>query len=315
MKFYCNKVIGFTKKAVRLSIGGGYIKIAYYDYIGNIDIAGNWIFYGDNDGLVYGKNRRKSKKRATRLIRDRICTFNAKEAIMENSLPKHIAIIMDGNGRWAKKRFMPRSFGHRAGAQTLNKLLKEADKIGIEHITVYAFSTENWTRPKDEVNSLMNLLREYIDDYIKDNETSNIKIDSIGDLSRLDEDLRNKINTLKEISSCKKGLNLHIGLNYGGRDEIMRAVKKMYGELKSGNIKESDINEELFSSYLDTKGIPDPELIIRTSGEMRLSNFLPWQTTYSEIYISDKLWPDFNINELNKAIEHYKNRDRRFGGR
>lgn len=234
---------------------------------------------------------------------------------MNNSLPEHIAIIMDGNGRWAKKRFMPRSFGHRAGAQALNKLLKEADKLGIKHMTVYAFSTENWSRSKEEVDSLMKLLREYIDDYIKDNETSSVKIDSIGDLSKLDEDLQIKIEKLKKISSVKEGLNLHIALNYGGRDEIIRAVKKMYQDIEDGIISNDDISERLFSEYLDTKGIPDPELIIRTSGEMRLSNFLPWQSTYSEIYISDKQWPDFDIDELNKAIEHYKNRERRFGGR
>ena len=234
---------------------------------------------------------------------------------MDNSLPRHIAIIMDGNGRWAKKRFMPRSFGHRAGAQTLNKLLKEADKIGIEHITVYAFSTENWVRSDDEVNTLMNLLKEYIEDYIKDNSKSNIKIDAIGDLSRLDEDLQNKIKKLEKISSHKKGLNLHIGLNYGGRDEIVRAAKKIFEDIEKGNILKNDINENLFSSYLDTKNIPDPELVIRTSGEQRLSNFLPWQSVYSEFYFTDKLWPDFDIKELAKAVEQFKNRERRFGGR
>jgi len=234
---------------------------------------------------------------------------------MENFLPEHIAIIMDGNGRWAKKRFMPRSFGHRAGAQTLNKLLKEADKMGIKHITVYAFSTENWSRSDDEVSSIMNLLREYIEDYIKDNENSNIKIDSIGDLSRLDEDLRGKIETLEKISSAKPGLNLHIALNYGGRDEIVRASKKMFSDIKKNIVTENDIDERLFSFYLDTGKIPDPELVIRTSGELRLSNFLLWQSAYSEFYFSDKLWPDFDINELKKAIEQFKNRNRRFGGR
>ncbi len=234
---------------------------------------------------------------------------------MDNSLPRHIAIIMDGNGRWAKKRFMPRSFGHRAGAQALNKLLKEADKIGIEHITVYAFSTENWTRSEEEVSALMGLLREYIDDYIKDNENSNIKIDAIGDLSRLDLELQSKIKKLEEISSHKKGLNLHIGLNYGGRDEIIRAIKKLCLDVGKGSVSENEIDEKLFSSYLDTKDIPDPELVIRTSGEQRLSNFLPWQSVYSEFYFTDKLWPDFDIKELAKAVEQFKNRERRFGGR
>lgn len=234
---------------------------------------------------------------------------------MDNSLPKHIAIIMDGNGRWAKKRFMPHSFGHRAGAQALNKLIKEADKLGIEHITVYAFSTENWTRPKEEVDSLMDLMREYIDDYIKDNKKSNIRVDAIGDLSRLALDLQEKIKRLEEISSIKTGLRLHIAINYGGRDEIVRAVKKICGEVYDGKIGNSDINEETFSRYLDTKDIPDPELIVRTSGELRLSNFLMWQSAYSEIYITDKLWPDFDINELLKAIKQYQSRERRFGGR
>ncbi len=234
---------------------------------------------------------------------------------MEKTLPKHIAIIMDGNGRWAKKRFMPRSFGHRAGAQALNKLLKEADKLGIQHLTVYAFSTENWKRSDDEVSALMNLLREYIQDYIDDNEKSNIKIDAIGDLSKLDEDLQDKIHKLEEISSVKKGLNLHIALNYGGRDEIIRAMKNMYNDIKNGNISESEISETTFSGYLDTKNIPDPELVIRTSGELRLSNFLPWQSAYSEFYFTDKLWPEFDIKELNKAIEQFSNRERRFGGR
>lgn len=234
---------------------------------------------------------------------------------MEKSLPEHIGIIMDGNGRWAKKKFMPRIFGHRAGAQTLNKLLKEADKIGIKHITVYAFSTENWKRSKEEVEGLLKLLREYIGDYIKDNEKSNIKIDAIGDLSVLDLDLQEKIQELERISSHKKGLNLHIALNYGGRDEIVRAVKKVAKEYYENGTDISELTEKSFSEYLDTARIPDPELIIRTSGELRLSNFLAWQSAYSEFYFTDKLWPEFDIKELLKAVEQYQNRDRRFGGR
>ena len=234
---------------------------------------------------------------------------------MENSLPKHIAIIMDGNGRWAKKRFMPRKLGHRAGAQALNKLVQEANKMGIEHITVYAFSTENWKRSEEEVSALMDLLKEYIGDYIKDNAKSNVKIDVIGDLSKFDQELQDKINELTEISFMKTGLNLHIALNYGGRDEIVRGIKKLYDDLKNGLISENDISEDTFSSYLDTKNIPDPELIIRTSGELRLSNFLPWQAAYSEFYFTDKLWPDFDIKEFKKAIEQFQSRDRRFGGR
>ncbi len=234
---------------------------------------------------------------------------------MAKEIPKHIGIIMDGNGRWAKKRFLPRILGHRRGAEALDRLLKAADGMGIEHITVYAFSTENWKRAEDEVSGLMNLMREYIQDYIRDNETSRLKIDSIGDLSVLDEDIQQNIKLLKEISKDKPGINLHIAINYGGRDEIKRAFKTMANAIKSGEIAPDEISEELIASYLDTAGVPDPELIIRTSGEYRLSNFLPWQSAYSEFYFTDKLWPDFTIDDLKDAIASYQNRDRRFGGR
>lgn len=234
---------------------------------------------------------------------------------MAKEIPKHIGIIMDGNGRWAKKRFLPRILGHRRGAEALDRLLKAADGMGIEHITVYAFSTENWKRANDEVSGLMNLMREYIQDYIRDNETSRLKIDSIGDLSVLDEDIQQNIKLLKEISKDKPGINLHIAINYGGRDEIKRAFKTMADAIKSGEIAPGEISEELIASYLDTAGVPDPELIIRTSGEYRLSNFLPWQSAYSEFYFTDKLWPDFTIDDLKDAIASYQNRDRRFGGR
>lgn len=234
---------------------------------------------------------------------------------MDDSLPHHIAIIMDGNGRWAKKRFMPKSIGHRNGANALDKIVNEADKMGIKHITAYAFSTENWKRSKEEVDYLMNLIREYINDYIKDNKNSNVKIDVIGDISVLDNDLQKKIKLLEELSYAKKGLNLHIALNYGGRDEIKRAVKKLSYDVLQKNIDIESIDEALIGNYLDTKGIPDPELLIRTSGEFRISNFLLWQTAYSEFYFSDKLWPDFTIKDFLQAIEEYKNRDRRFGGR
>lgn len=234
---------------------------------------------------------------------------------MDSLLPQHIAIIMDGNGRWAKKRFLPKKMGHRAGAQALNRLIKEADKMGLKHMTVYAFSTENWKRSDDEVTALMKLLKEYISDYIRDNETSNIKIDAIGDIEALDEDLQARIRKLEEVSSVKTGMNLHIALNYGGRDELVRAFKKMNTAVKNGLLKEEEITEKTVSAYLDTKDIPDPELIIRTSGELRLSNFLAWQSAYSEFYFTDKLWPDFKIDDLKAAIEQFGNRDRRFGGR
>lgn len=237
------------------------------------------------------------------------------EVIMERALPKHIAIIMDGNGRWAKKRLLPKKMGHKAGADALKKLLKRIEKTDIEHITVYAFSTENWKREKQEVDDLMKLLKDYIGQYIKDNETSNLKIDTIGDISALSEDLQKDLAHLKEISSKKTGLNLHIALNYGGRDEIVRAIKHISNDVKNGNIAIEDITENLFSSYLDTKEYNDPELIVRTSGELRTSNFLVWQSAYSEFYFSDKLWPDFTFEDLEQAINAYQKRERRFGGR
>ena len=237
------------------------------------------------------------------------------EVIMERALPKHIAIIMDGNGRWAKKRLLPKKMGHKAGADALKKLLKRIEKTDIEHITVYAFSTENWKREKQEVDDLMKLLKDYIGQYIKDNETSNLKIDTIGDISALSEDLQKDLAHLKEISSKKTGLNLHIALNYGGRDEIVRAIKHISNDVKNGDIAIEDITENLFSSYLDTKEYNDPELIVRTSGELRTSNFLVWQSAYSEFYFSDKLWPDFTFEDLEQAINAYQKRERRFGGR
>lgn len=234
---------------------------------------------------------------------------------MERALLKHIAIIMDGNGRWAKKRLLPKKMGHKAGADALKKLLNKIEKTDIEHITVYAFSTENWKREKQEVDDLMKLLKDYIGQYIKDNETSNLKIDTIGDISALSEDLQKDLGHLKEISSKKTGLNLHIALNYGGRDEIVRAIKNIYNDVKNGDILIDDITESLFSSYLDTKEYDDPELIVRTSGELRTSNFLVWQSAYSEFYFSDKLWPDFTFEDLEQAINAYQKRERRFGGR
>lgn len=232
---------------------------------------------------------------------------------MSKEIPKHVAIIMDGNGRWAKKRLLPKALGHRAGGQALNKLIRKIDEFGIEHITVYAFSTENWSRSKEEVKSLMNLLREYIAEYIRDSKNNNIKIDFIGDLTVLDKDLQEDIAELENVSQHKTGTNLHIALNYGSRDEIIRAVKSLYEDIKLEKV--SDINEQIFSKYLDTKKYVDPELIIRTSGEYRLSNFLLWQAAYSEFYFTDKLWPDFTFDDFMDAIKYYQGRDRRFGGR
>jgi len=223
------------------------------------------------------------------------------------NLPKHIALIMDGNGRWAKKRGLPRNMGHKAGASALEKLLKEAAKIGIENITVYAFSTENRSRPKDEIDYLMGLMSDYIDDNIAKVKSNNYRIRIIGNRDMLDKMLNDKINNLEELTKDKTGLAFNIALFYGGRDEIVRAVRKTVNEGLS------EITEASFAKHLDTAMIPDPDLIIRTSGEKRLSNFLIWQSAYSEIYFSDKYWPDFNIEYLKEAILDYQNRERRFG--
>ena len=233
---------------------------------------------------------------------------------MGREVPKHIGIIMDGNGRWAKKRFLPRAMGHRQGAQALDKLTKEAEGLGVEYITVYAFSTENWKRSKDEVDSIMGLLREYINRFFSD-KNSILKIRSAGDLTALSPDLQADIEKLKEQSKDRPGMTLTIAINYGGRDEIRRAVTKIAEEVKAGKIQPEDINDQMISDNLDTAGIPDPELIIRTSGEFRTSNFLMWQSAYSDYYITDKLWPDFNVGDLKDAIKAYQTRDRRFGGR
>lgn len=230
-------------------------------------------------------------------------------------VPKHIGIIMDGNGRWAKKRLMPRVLGHKQGAKTLDVLLNSAKGLGVEHITVYAFSTENWKRTEEEVSGIMGILREYINKYFRDYINSDFRVDSIGDLSALTPELQKDIAELKEVSKDKKGIHLTIAMNYGGRDELKRAIKQIAQDAKDNKIDVNDINEELISSYLDSAGTPDPELIIRTSGELRTSNFLMWQSAYSEYYITDKLWPDFTIEDFKEAISVYQNRDRRFGGR
>lgn len=230
-------------------------------------------------------------------------------------IPKHIGIIMDGNGRWAKKRMLPRVFGHRQGAKALDTLLNNAKGLGVEHITVYAFSTENWSRAEEEVSGIMGILKEYINKYFKEYADSDFRVDSIGDLSALTPELQKDINNLKEASKNKKGIHLTIAMNYGGRDEITRAVKKIAQDVKENKLNTEDITQELISNYLDSAGTPDPELIIRTSGELRTSNFLMWQSAYSEYYITDKLWPDFTIDDFKDAIKSYQSRDRRFGGR
>lgn len=232
-----------------------------------------------------------------------------------NAVPQHIGIIMDGNGRWAKKRFLPKVMGHRKGAEALDKLLKDAENTGVKHITVYAFSTENWKRSKEEVSGLMTLLREYINKYFIENESLTLRVTSAGDLTALTPDLQADIERLKEISKNRTGINLCIAINYGGRDELTRAVRKIAKRVSEGEINPDDISEDMISQNLDTSGVPDPELIIRTSGEYRTSNFLLWQSAYSEYYFTDKLWPDFTIDDLNDAIAYYQGIDRRFGGR
>lgn len=230
------------------------------------------------------------------------------------NVPQHVAIILDGNGRWAKKKHLPRNMGHAQGSKTVERIIEDAYDLGIKYLTVYAFSTENWKRPKDEVDALMKLLRDYLKNCIKRANKNNMKVRVIGDVSRLDEDLQKRIAELKEASKDNTGINFTIALNYGSRDEMVRAMKHMADDLQSGKLQKEDITEEFFNSYLDTKELPDPDLLIRTSGEQRLSNYLLWQLAYTEFYFTDIYWPDFNKEELEKAIRKYNDRDRRFGG-
>ena len=230
------------------------------------------------------------------------------------NIPKHVAIILDGNGRWAKKRFLPRNAGHAAGAKNVEKIIKDAHDMGIEYITMYAFSTENWNRLDDEVKALMKLLRNYLSDCIERANKNNMIVKVIGKRERLDQDILDRIDELEECSKNNTGITFIIALNYGSRDEITRATKKMAKAVADGELNPDDITEDTVNSYLDTAGIPDPDLLIRTSGEIRLSNYLLWQLAYTEFYFTDVLWPDFNKEELKKAIIKYNERDRRFGG-
>jgi len=232
-----------------------------------------------------------------------------------DKVPAHIAIIMDGNGRWAKSRFMPRTYGHKVGVETIRKVVKECSRLGVKYLTLYAFSTENWKRPKDEVDELMKLLAKYMKDAMKLSVKNNMRVRIIGDKSGLSDELNSLIAKLEDVSKDFTGLQLQIAVNYGGRDEIKRAIEHIVDDAAGGVISKENINEELISSYLDTKNLPDPDLLIRTSGELRVSNFLLWQIAYSEFYITDTLWPDFDKDELLKAVESYSKRQRRFGGR
>ncbi|MDD5936090.1 MAG: isoprenyl transferase [Clostridiales bacterium] len=232
----------------------------------------------------------------------------------EYKIPQHIAIIMDGNGRWAKKKHMPRNFGHSKGSQVVEKIGKAAYDMGVKYVTVYAFSTENWSRPQEEVNKLMELLHDYMKDCVKKSKRDNMRVRVIGDITRLDEELQKSIIELEEISKDNTGLNFQVALNYGGRDEITRAMRKIAAKVANGILKPEEITEEVVANHLDTASIPDPDLLIRTSGEQRLSNYLPWQLAYTEFYFTDVLWPDFDKKELQKAIDYYNGRERRFGG-
>ena len=228
-----------------------------------------------------------------------------------SKLPRHIAIIMDGNGRWAKKRGLPRTAGHAAGAETFRRIATYCQKLGVEHFTVYAFSTENWKRPPEEVSAIMSLLDTYLREAIEKMERDNVRLKILGDTSVLSPELRELIAETDEISGHVHGMQANICINYGGRDEIIRAVRAYAEKYKATG---EDITEESFSNLLYTAGIPDPELIIRPSGEYRLSNFLMWQSAYSEFYFTDTLWPDFDERELDRALISYQSRDRRFGG-
>lgn len=233
----------------------------------------------------------------------------------EENLPKHIAIIMDGNRRWAKSKNMPVSFGHKEGAKTLEKIVRYANKIGIKYITVYAFSTENWKRTTEEVIALMNLFQSYLDDYSKRADSENIKVKIIGNRQGLSEKMQKSIEKCMERTKDNTGITFNIALNYGGRDEITNAVKHIAEKIQNKEINIEDITEQMISDNLYIAEQPDPDLLIRTSGELRLSNFLPWQLAYTEFLFVDKNWPDFNEKDLDDAIEVYKSRNRKFGAK
>ena len=230
-------------------------------------------------------------------------------------IPQHIAIILDGNGRWAKAKGMPRNYGHTAGARNVETVCQAAHDLGVKYVTMYAFSTENWNRPEGEVEALMKLLESYLKNCIKTADKNNMRVRVIGDTTRLSERFQERIRELEAASAKNDGLNLQIAINYGSRDEMTRAMRRMSEDVAAGKRKPEEITESVFEEYLDTAGIPDPDLMIRTSGELRLSNYLLWQLAYAEFYVTDCLWPDFDQKELEKAIVAYNSRERRFGGR
>ena len=231
----------------------------------------------------------------------------------ELKIPNHVAIILDGNGRWAKAKGMPRNYGHVQGAKTVEVICEEAYKMGIQYLTVYAFSTENWNRPKDEVDALMKLLRNYMKTCLKTAAKNRMCVRVIGDKTKLDEDIRTRIEELEEATKDNDGLHFQIAINYGGRDELVRAVRQIAAKTQQGELKAEEISEELIADTLDTKGIPEPDLLIRTCNEQRISNFLLWQLAYTEFYFTPVAWPDFTKEELEKAVEAYNHRDRKYG--
>lgn len=228
-------------------------------------------------------------------------------------IPNHVAIILDGNGRWAKAKGMPRNYGHVQGAKAVEAICEDAYNMGIRYLTVYAFSTENWNRPQEEVDALMKLLRNYLKTCLKRARKNNMCVRVLGDKSRLDEDIRSRIEELEQATEGFTGLHFQIALNYGGRDEIVRAVRKLAARVAAGELKPEDIVEETVDESLDTAGIPAPDLLIRTCNEQRISNFLLWQLAYTEFYFTPVAWPDFNKEELEKAVEAYNHRERRYG--
>ena len=233
----------------------------------------------------------------------------------KTNIPNHIAIIMDGNRRWAREREIDYRLGHKEGAKTLEKIVRYSKKVGIKYITVYAFSTENWKRSEEEVGALMLLLKTYLDDYSKRADSENIKVKVLGDISALSEGLQKSIKKCEERTKDNDGILFCIGINYGGRDEIVHAVKNIAEDVKNNKLDVDDISEKLIDDYLYTAGIPDPDLVIRTSGELRTSNFLPWQIVYSEFLFLDKYWPDFSEEDIDLAIEEYQRRNRKFGAK
>ena len=230
------------------------------------------------------------------------------------NVPRHIAIIMDGNGRWAKMRGLPRNAGHKAGAESFRNIANYCRSIGVEYLTVYAFSTENWKRSEEEVSGIMALMKIYLQEALKDMEKNHVRIKTFGDLSRLNPELRQLCLDAQARSADFEDVQVNFCLNYGGRDEIVRAARAFAADVAAGKVTADSLTEQSFDAYLDSAGVPDPELVIRPSGEMRTSNFLPWQTVYSEFVFMNVLWPDFGPADLDKAIEEYNRRNRRFGG-